>query len=162
MKKFNLLLSAAMLIGAVAAVNCEIITRKVVSKEATSETEIARDKNAEAIKKAALANNPEAKSLEVKRDGKYMVVVLRDEDKAGYEVTVYDIDTNKVVLNLIPSEKIRTFDLNEGSLVLKWTGFWRTETTYSLGKTCKKCGKFKTRIGAITKTRAIYGWAPCL
>ena len=91
---------------------------------------------------------------------KYMGALVTNAEENC--IKVFNLDTKERVLYLLPSTKMRDFDFKEDSneVVVKWVGMWRTETTYSLGEACKKCGKTR-RVGRVKKTRSLWGWAPC-
>jgi len=180
MKNIKVALSAVMLLSLVSAINgadskCTKCAKCVVSKEAAEKKalESTREANAKEIKKSIFGVNLKAKPCKKKGcktckdyptfkyspSKKYMGALVTNA-KENY-IQVYNLDTKERVLYLIPSTKIRDISLTEDSVVIKWAGIWRTETTYSLGESCKKCKK-TCRVGKVKKRRSLYGWAPCL
>jgi len=182
MKNINLALSAVMLLSLVSVANgaCEKCAScaDAKAKSAAKETlEATREANAAEIKREVFKVDPAFKPCKKKNcenctkraahypkfkyseDKKYLGGLVSNADQ-NY-IKVFDLDTKKRVLYLLPSKKMRDLAFKDNSVVIKWAGVWRTETTYSLGEECKKCGKTR-HIGRVKKTRALWGYAPCL
>lgn len=168
MKNLNILLATAMILTTSTAIF------------AADATEVTRCNNAIALKKEAESKQSATdKNLRCKLspNKKFFAIMMRNEKGRGTSVTVYDLDTNKVIITVTPkvvtkqkAEKtvtkqttIRDFDLTDTTLVVKERKHLKA-TTYNLVVTteeCKKCKRvLETReAGALVKARA-FGFIP--
>jgi hypothetical protein len=169
MKNLNILLATAMVLS----LNTAIF--------ATDATEVTRCNNAIALKKAAESKQAATdKNVKCKfsPNKKFFAVMMRNEKGRGTSVTVYDLDTNTVVITVTPKvvtkktitkktvtkqTTIRDFDLTDTTLVVKERKNLKA-TTYNLvvtAEVCKKCKKVleSKEVGAIVKARA-FGIVP--
>lgn len=162
MKNLNILLAAAMTLTLSSAIF------------AVDAIETARLTAAASLRQAVLDKNPKCKFSANK---KFYAVVTRDEKDFGTSITVYNLDTNKIVMSLTPEiTTIRDFKFKEDSklgtvLVVKYRRVLLA-ATYIIEAKCKKCkrtledcceGCGQSRVGMITKKRAfgsVFGYVP--
>lgn len=136
MKNLNILLSAAMLVGAVAAVNC---ADKAAEKTKAKAVKAARKSNASKLRQEICESN---KNPKFKYGKKYMGVLLEVKgNKKLSQMQIFDLDTKECVLDRI--EKMIDFQLKEDEVVIFYG--WGSKKIVSLKDKCKKCGKFASK-----------------
>ena len=164
MKNLNYLLATALTLTLSTAVFAAKTKAVVVLSAAEVALDKVRTERAEVIKQAASKNNPKCKFS--KDSKKFYAVMTRNEKDRGTSVTVYNLDTNEVILTVTPkaAKTIRNFKLTDKTLVVKYLNKSLKAKTYSIvevNKECKKCKRvLETQaVGTLVKVRA-FGFIP--
>jgi len=147
MKKFNVLLSVAMLLSLVSVAKCEEVTKDLHSATATDAIASVCEKNA----------NFDSFVVKYSEDKKFVGILSVNKDGKGYKIQVFDISSQKCVFNFIESSaQIKDFEFKDDVVVLKYADYIGSKKAFKLIP-CKKCGK---GCGKVAWKNTLFGILP--